>query len=166
MGPRETENNAYAKFWGDKQRAYIFWSGQFQYCFRRPLKLQVLVKYQTTRVKSSLLDSSASSSKVQVSASSITVLVFRFHLCAQYYSSSSYSFGKKMCPCSFQLSTTTRDICKLPYSLCQQLVAQIPLQPAVQTDGQPTVQQAAHLAVLSGTLSLPSKGPLNWGTLA
>ena len=21
MGPRETENNAYAKFWGDKQRA-------------------------------------------------------------------------------------------------------------------------------------------------
>ena len=45
MGPRETEHNAYAKFWGDKQRAYIFWSGQLQYCFRRPLKLQVLVKY-------------------------------------------------------------------------------------------------------------------------
>ena len=24
MAPRETENNAYAKFWGDKQRA--FWN--------------------------------------------------------------------------------------------------------------------------------------------
>ena len=33
MAPRETENYAYAKFWGDKQRALvcygIFWSGQF-----------------------------------------------------------------------------------------------------------------------------------------
>ena len=32
--PRETEDNAYAKFWGDKQRALrycTFWSGQF--CF-------------------------------------------------------------------------------------------------------------------------------------
>ena len=32
MAPRETENNAYAKFWGDKQRTlwYVryFWSGQ------------------------------------------------------------------------------------------------------------------------------------------
>ena len=31
MAPRETENNAYVKFWGDKQRALwyvIFWSGQ------------------------------------------------------------------------------------------------------------------------------------------
>ena len=32
MAPRETENNAYAKFWGDKQRHYgmlwYFWSGQ------------------------------------------------------------------------------------------------------------------------------------------
>ena len=27
MAPRETENNAYAKFWGDKQRAlwYMLW---------------------------------------------------------------------------------------------------------------------------------------------
>ena len=24
MGPRETENNAYAKFWGDKQRALFY----------------------------------------------------------------------------------------------------------------------------------------------
>ena len=34
MAPRETENNAYAKFWADKQRAFwhvIFWSGQFCY---------------------------------------------------------------------------------------------------------------------------------------
>ena len=35
IAPRETENNAYAKFWGDQQRALsyvmhgIFWSGQF-----------------------------------------------------------------------------------------------------------------------------------------
>ena len=33
MAQRETENYAYAKFWGDKQRALvcygIFWSGQF-----------------------------------------------------------------------------------------------------------------------------------------
>ena len=33
MVPRETENNAYAKFWGDKQRTLwyvmVFWSGQF-----------------------------------------------------------------------------------------------------------------------------------------
>ena len=32
MAPRETENNAEAKFWGDKQRALwyygIFWGGQ------------------------------------------------------------------------------------------------------------------------------------------
>ena len=34
MAPRETENNAYAKFWGVKQRAlwyvmgFFFWSGQ------------------------------------------------------------------------------------------------------------------------------------------
>ena len=31
MAPRETEDNAYANFWGDKQRALwyaIFWSGQ------------------------------------------------------------------------------------------------------------------------------------------
>ena len=33
MAPRETENNAYAKFWGDKQKSImvcygIFWSGQ------------------------------------------------------------------------------------------------------------------------------------------
>ena len=37
MAPRETENNAYAKFWGDKQRAlwYVmvfFWSGQYCIC--------------------------------------------------------------------------------------------------------------------------------------
>ena len=35
MAPRETENNAYAKFWGDKQRTImvrygIFWGGQFR----------------------------------------------------------------------------------------------------------------------------------------
>ena len=33
MAPRETENNAYAKFWGDKQRALwygIFCSGQLE----------------------------------------------------------------------------------------------------------------------------------------
>ena len=45
MAPRETENNAYAKFWGDKQRALwyagahlmgswvcygIFWCGQYR----------------------------------------------------------------------------------------------------------------------------------------
>ena len=33
MAPRETENNAYGKVWGDKQRALMyvmyFWSGQF-----------------------------------------------------------------------------------------------------------------------------------------
>ena len=33
MTPRETENNAYAKFWDDKQSIMvcygIFWSGQF-----------------------------------------------------------------------------------------------------------------------------------------
>ena len=30
MAPRETENSAYAKFWGDKQRAlWHLWSGQF-----------------------------------------------------------------------------------------------------------------------------------------
>ena len=33
MAPRETENNAYAKFWGDKQsimvRYDIFWRGQY-----------------------------------------------------------------------------------------------------------------------------------------
>ena len=33
MAPREAEDNAYANFWGDKQRAFmvcysIFWSGQ------------------------------------------------------------------------------------------------------------------------------------------
>ena len=29
MAPRETENSAYAKFWGDKQRAlWHLWSGQ------------------------------------------------------------------------------------------------------------------------------------------
>ena len=30
MAPRETENNAYAKFWGDKERAlwHVVWSGQ------------------------------------------------------------------------------------------------------------------------------------------
>ena len=32
MAPRQTENNAYAKFWGDKQRTlWYFWSGQL-YC--------------------------------------------------------------------------------------------------------------------------------------
>ena len=36
MAPQKTENNAYAKFWGDKQRAFmvcygIFCSGQFRY---------------------------------------------------------------------------------------------------------------------------------------
>ena len=35
IAPKETENNAHAKFWGDKQRTLclicygIFWSGQF-----------------------------------------------------------------------------------------------------------------------------------------
>ena len=33
MAPRETENNAYAKFWGDKKRALwyhgIFWSDHY-----------------------------------------------------------------------------------------------------------------------------------------
>ena len=38
MAPRETENNAYAKFWGDKQRTImvrygIFWGGQFIYVY-------------------------------------------------------------------------------------------------------------------------------------
>ena len=38
MAPRETENNAYAKFWGDKQRTlwymlWYFWSGQLQNWF-------------------------------------------------------------------------------------------------------------------------------------
>ena len=37
MAQRETENNAYAKFWGDKKRALwyvmVFWSGQLcQFC--------------------------------------------------------------------------------------------------------------------------------------
>ena len=36
MAPQKTENNAYLKFWGDKQRAFmvcygIFCSGQFRY---------------------------------------------------------------------------------------------------------------------------------------
>ena len=33
MAPRETENNAYAKFWGDNKEHYgigIFWSGQLR----------------------------------------------------------------------------------------------------------------------------------------
>ena len=29
MAPRETENNAYAKRWGDKGHYGIFWRGQF-----------------------------------------------------------------------------------------------------------------------------------------
>ena len=45
------------------------------------------------------------------------------------------------------------------------MVAQVPIQPAVQPDAQPTVQQAAHLAVVPGTRSMPSNGPLNWGNL-
>ena len=38
MAPGETEINAYAKFWGDKQRAlryviaWYFWSGQLGTC--------------------------------------------------------------------------------------------------------------------------------------
>ena len=35
MGPRETENNAYAKFWGDKQRALwyvVVFSGVVNSC--------------------------------------------------------------------------------------------------------------------------------------
>ena len=35
MAPRETENNAYAKFWGDNKEHYgmswYFWSGQLQF---------------------------------------------------------------------------------------------------------------------------------------
>ena len=33
MAPRETENNAYAKFWGDKHYGMLwyFWSGQLVY---------------------------------------------------------------------------------------------------------------------------------------
>ena len=42
MAPRETENNAYAKFWGDKQTALcrygIFWSGQLVSQLRACLK--------------------------------------------------------------------------------------------------------------------------------
>ena len=36
MAPRETENNAYAKFWGDKQRAlwyFMVFSGVVNYLF-------------------------------------------------------------------------------------------------------------------------------------
>ena len=45
MAPRETENNAYAKFWGDKQRTImvrygIFWGGQFRTrLLRLPLEM-------------------------------------------------------------------------------------------------------------------------------
>ena len=37
MAPRETENNAYAKFWGDKQRALwyvMIFSGVFNFIFQ------------------------------------------------------------------------------------------------------------------------------------
>ena len=46
MAPRETENNAYAKFWGDKQRTlwyvmvFLEWSIQFypwKYVFKNSL---------------------------------------------------------------------------------------------------------------------------------
>ena len=47
MAARETENNAYAKFWGEKQRTLwyvmvcygIFWSGQFQPRSQGPFSL-------------------------------------------------------------------------------------------------------------------------------
>ena len=46
MASRETENNAYAKFWGDKQRAlwyvmvFLEWSIQriTGHCFRRAIR--------------------------------------------------------------------------------------------------------------------------------
>ena len=48
MAARETENNAYAKFCGDKQRTlwYVmvfsgFWSGQFQPRSQGPFSLQL-----------------------------------------------------------------------------------------------------------------------------
>ena len=41
MAPRETENNAYAKFWGDKQRTlwyvmvFLEWSIAYSICFHK-----------------------------------------------------------------------------------------------------------------------------------
>ena len=47
MAPRETENNAYAKFWGDKQRTlwyvmvFLEWSIVHKQCFQFLLGLTI-----------------------------------------------------------------------------------------------------------------------------
>ena len=53
MAPRETENNAYAKFWGDKQRTlwyvmvFLEWSIKFGMAEARRLNWAILVEQQS-----------------------------------------------------------------------------------------------------------------------
>ena len=52
MAPRETENNAYAKFWGDKQRAlwYVMvFSGVVNWAIELQLKVDGSKNYQFLR---------------------------------------------------------------------------------------------------------------------
>ena len=52
MAPKETENNAYAKFWGDKQRAlwYVMvFSGVVNWAIELQLKVDGSKNYQFLR---------------------------------------------------------------------------------------------------------------------
>ena len=52
MAPRETENNAYAKFWGDKQRAlwYVMvFSGVVNWAIELQLRVDGSKNYQFLR---------------------------------------------------------------------------------------------------------------------
>ena len=42
MAPRETENNAYAKFWGDKQRALWYVMVFLEWSIQTPMVLSLL----------------------------------------------------------------------------------------------------------------------------
>jgi len=52
MTPRETENNAYAKFWSDQQTVLwpddvsgIFWSGQLKFTLALVVATRVRIKF-------------------------------------------------------------------------------------------------------------------------
>ena len=66
---------------------------------RGPVEFKAYPQTFSLSLKRSVLNYSASSSKVKLCAPSLAVLVFQFHHCALYDSNSSYSFDR-ICPCS------------------------------------------------------------------